>query len=128
MNLDALLFTKTHEWISISGDTAVMGISDFAVKLLTDIVFLSLPEPGKHVQKGETIGEIESVKAVSDLYAPLDGEIIETNTSLPDHLELLSDSPFEKAWIARIRLTNLDQVGHLMSFTDYLKHCEHSAH
>lgn len=128
MNLDALLFTKTHEWISISGDTAVMGISDFAVKLLTDIVFLSLPERGKHVRKGETIGEIESVKAVSDLYAPVDGEIIETNTSLPDHLELLSDSPFEKAWIAKIRLTNLDQVGQLMTFTDYLKHCEHNAH
>ncbi|MFN8710616.1 MAG: glycine cleavage system protein H, partial [Planctomyces sp.] len=80
---ESLRYTPTHEWIRVEDGMAVMGITDFAVKLLTDIVFIALPQQGKTVRQSEPIGEIESVKAVSDLYAPVDGEIVETNQALP---------------------------------------------
>ena len=128
MNAETLRFTKTHEWVSVDGDIAVIGISDFAVKLLTDIVFMDLPKTGKKVRQSESIGEIESVKAVSDLYAPIDGEIIEVNADLPDNLALLSDSPFDKAWIAKIRMSAPEQVAALMNHDAYLHHCATDGH
>lgn len=128
MNPQALRFAKTHEWVAVEGGVAVIGITDFAVKLLTDIVFMELPKVGKAVRQSDSIGEIESVKAVSDLYAPVDGEIIEVNTSLPDNLALLSDSPFEKAWIAKIRMSGPDQVTQLMDFAAYQQHCQAEGH
>lgn len=128
MNPQELRYAKTHEWVATNGDVAVIGISDFAVKLLTDIVFLELPKVGRAVRQAESIGEIESVKAVSDLYAPLDGEIIEVNTGLPDNLALLSDSPFDKAWIAKIRMSSPQQTDQLLDSAAYLKHCQAEAH
>ena len=123
-----LHFAKTHEWVAVEGDLAVIGISDFAVKLLTDIVFMELPRIGKKVRQSETIGEIESVKAVSDLYAPVDGEIVEVNADLPDNLSLLTESPFEKAWIAKIRMSAPEQVAGLLEHSAYLTHCENDGH
>ncbi|MBL8817584.1 MAG: glycine cleavage system protein GcvH [Planctomyces sp.] len=128
MNPASLRFTETHEWVSAEGNTATIGISDFAVHLLTDIVYMSLPKVGKVVRKGESIGEIESVKAVSDLYAPVDGEIIEVNSELADQQVLLSESPFEKGWIAKIRMTNPTQAEGLMNYDAYKAHCSSSGH
>ncbi|MCA9064056.1 MAG: glycine cleavage system protein GcvH [Planctomycetaceae bacterium] len=128
MDPQNLRFAKTHEWVSVEGDVATIGISDFAVKLLTDIVFLELPSVGTDVQQAETIGEIESVKAVSDLYAPVSGTIVEVNESLPDDLSQLSDSPFDAAWIARIRMNSPDQVDGLLNYSDYQAHCESGGH
>jgi glycine cleavage system H protein len=128
MTPETLRFASTHEWVSIDGPVATIGISDFAVRLLTDIVFLELPKVGRKVKQGESIGEIESVKAVSDLYAPVDGEVIEVNSALPDNLALLTDSPFEKAWIARIRMSLPEQPGKLMDYRAYSQHCEQEGH
>ncbi len=128
MNPENLRFTKTHEWVSVEGETATIGISDFAVKLLTDIVYLDLPKVGRSVRQSESVGEIESVKAVSDLYAPVDGQVTEVNAGLPDSLALLTESPYEKAWIARIRMSKPEQVQQLLSHADYLKHCEEAGH
>lgn len=128
MNPETLRFAKTHEWVAVDGEIATVGISDFAVKLLTDIVFLSLPAIGKTFSPGQSMGEIESVKAVSDVYAPVRGEVIEVNEKLPDNLTLLNDSPFEKAWIAKIRMTDAAQVSQLMSYAEYTAHCESGGH
>ncbi len=128
MNPESLRFAKTHEWVAVDGEIATVGISDFAVKLLTDIVFLSLPAIGKTFSPGQSMGEIESVKAVSDVYAPVRGEVIEVNDKLPDNLTLLNDSPFEKAWIAKIRMTDAAQVSQFMSYAEYTKHCESGGH
>ena len=123
-----LRFAKTHEWVAVDGDVATVGISDFAVKLLTDIVYLSLPAVGKKFSPGESIGEIESVKAVSEIYAPVRGVVTAINEELPDNLTLLNDSPYEKAWILKFRMADPSQVNHLLSYAEYLKHCENATH
>lgn len=97
-------FAKTHEWARTEADGLVtVGISDYAVAALTDLVFMQLPTVGKKVQAGESIGEIESVKAVSDVYAPVSGEIVAVNAALPGALETLGADPYGGGWIARIR-------------------------
>ncbi|RLS75550.1 MAG: glycine cleavage system protein GcvH [Planctomycetota bacterium] len=99
-----LKFAKTHEWIRPeAGGLATVGISAYAVEALTDLVFMQLPQVGKHVKAGESIGEIESVKAVSDFYAPVSGEIVEVNTPLAGSLETLGKDPYGAGWIVRIR-------------------------
>lgn len=128
MNPETLRFAKTHEWVAVDGDIATVGISDFAVQLLTDIVFLSLPSKGRSYSPGESMGEIESVKAVSDVYAPVHGEVIAVNEELPDNLSLLTDSPFDKAWIVRIRMSDPRQVDSLMNLAAYRTHCESTGH
>ncbi len=119
-----LKFARTHEWVSLQGDVATVGISDFAVKELTDVVHIELPKPGKKVSAGDVIGEIESVKAVSDLYAPLGGEIIEVNRSLEGDLGQLSDSPFGEGWIVKLKATNPAEAEQLLSYQDYQQQCE----
>ena len=128
MKPDDLYFAKTHEWVAVDGDVATVGISDFAVKLLTDIVYMSLPAVGKKFSPGESIGEIESVKAVSDIYAPVQGEVIAINEDLPDNLTLLNDSPYDKAWILKFRMADATQLKNLLSHAEYLKHCETATH
>lgn len=128
MKPESLRFAKTHEWVSVDGNVATVGISDFAVQLLTDVVFLDLPRVGRTVRQSETIGEIESVKAVSDLYSPVSGEVIEVNSGLPDNLALLTENPFGDAWMVKIRMTEPGQVDGLMDFAAYKQHCEHEAH
>jgi glycine cleavage system H protein len=99
-----LKFAKTHEWIRPeTGGLATVGISAYAVEALTDLVFMQLPTVGKRVKAGESIGEIESVKAVSDLYAPVSGEIVEVNAPLAGSLETLGKDPYGAGWIVRIR-------------------------
>ena len=123
MDPETLRYAKTHEWVSVDGDIATVGITDYAVKLLTDIVFLSLPVVGKSYRPGQPMGEVESVKAVSDIYAPVTGEVLEVNTGLPDQLQLLSDSPFDRAWIVKLRIVNPADLQNLLSSVDYVQHC-----
>jgi glycine cleavage system H protein len=106
-------YLNSHEWIKLIGDNAVIGITDFAVEELSsgnegDLVYCDLPEVGRTLDDGETFGEIESVKAVSDLNTPLAGEVIEINTAIEDHLEILSQDPWDRGWLIKIRLANKD--------------------
>ncbi len=104
MDPATLKFAKTHEWVHLDGDVATIGITDFAVQELTDLVYIDLPDVGRKFDAGEVFGEVESVKAVSDLYAPLGGEVLEVNRSLPDNLGLLSDDAFGKGWMIKLSL------------------------
>ncbi|WP_231739681.1 glycine cleavage system protein GcvH [Thalassoglobus polymorphus] len=117
-------FAKTHEWVALNGDVATIGISDFAVKELTDVVHIELPSVGKTVTAGEEMGEIESVKAVSDLYAPVSGEIVEVNDSLEADLGPLSDDPFQAGWIVKIKASNPTELDALMDHAAYQASCE----
>lgn len=121
-------FARTHEWVQVEGDVARVGISDFAVKELTDLVYIDLPSTGREVAAGESFGEVESVKAVSDLYAPVSGTITAVNADLPGNLQWLSDDAFGKGWIAQIKLKNAAEVNQLMSAADYAKFCESEQH
>ncbi|MFM7862748.1 MAG: glycine cleavage system protein GcvH [Planctomycetaceae bacterium] len=123
MDPETLYFAKTHEWVSVTGNVATVGIADFAVRLLTDIVYLSLPVAGKVYRPGQAMGEVESVKAVSDIYAPVSGEVLEVNSGLPDQLQLLSESPFERAWIVKLKLSDASELEKLMNRAQYLQHC-----
>lgn len=113
-------FAKSHEWIAPGeGGVATVGISAYAVEALTDLVFMQLPTVGRKVKAGESIGEIESVKAVSDLYAPVSGEIVEVNTSLPDHLETLGKDPFGTGWIVKLRVDDPAELASLLDRAAY---------
>lgn len=115
-----LKFAKTHEWVRADqGGIATVGISSYAVEALTDLVFMQLPVVGKKVKAGESIGEIESVKAVSDLYAPVSGEIVEVNTALPGQLETLGKDPYGGGWIARIKPDNPAEMAGLLDAAAY---------
>jgi len=127
-----LLYAKTHEWVHVSpdngGQVATVGISAFAVEALTDLVFMQLPEVGRKVSAGESFGEVESVKAVSDLYSPVDGEVIEANTKLPDKLETLGADPYGAGWIARIRMDSDAALADLLDYEAYQKQCAEEGH
>jgi glycine cleavage system H protein len=113
-------FAKSHEWIRPEADgLATVGISSYAVEALTDLVFMQLPAVGKKVKAGESIGEIESVKAVSDLYAPVSGEIVAVNTALPGQLETLGKDPFGAGWIVRIRPDDPAELNALLDQKSY---------
>ena len=100
----AMRFAKSHEWIRPEADgTATVGISAYAVEALTDLVFMQLPKVGSRVEAGQSFGEIESVKAVSDLYAPVSGEVVAVNATLPERLETLGKDPYGEGWIVRLR-------------------------
>jgi glycine cleavage system H protein len=128
VNREELLFAKTHEWIYLTEEdgvkTATMGLSDFAVEALTDLVFIELPEVGRQVKPEEAFCEVESVKAVSDVYAPVEGEVVAVNDALPDALETLSDDPYGAGWIAKIKIAGPQDVADLMDYQTYQKQCE----
>jgi glycine cleavage system H protein len=113
-------FAKTHEWIRLDDDgLATVGISAYAVEALTDLVFMQLPEVGRTVQAGESIGEIESVKAVSDFYAPVSGEVVEVNAALPAKLETLGQDPYGAGWLVRLRPTAAAELASLLDQAAY---------
>ncbi len=128
MDLASLRYAKTHEWVRVDGDVATIGITDFAVKALTDLVYVDLPAVGKRVAVGDTLGEVESVKAVSDIYAPINGEIIEVNSPLADDLDLLSKDAFGKGWMVKVRMSNAADVNAMMDRSAYEVHCASEAH
>ncbi|RMG65973.1 MAG: glycine cleavage system protein GcvH [Calditrichaeota bacterium] len=122
MNLpEELYYTKDHEWARVEGDTATVGITDYAQSELGDIVYVELPEVGTTVKQGESFGTIEAVKAVSDLYAPLSGEVTEVNTNLEDSPELVNQDPYGAGWMIKIKISNPDEVNNLLSKADYEK-------
>jgi len=113
-------FAKTHEWIRPeTGGAATVGISAYAVAALTDLVFMQLPAVGRRVKAGESIGEIESVKAVSDIYAPVSGEIVAVNTALPGSLETLGKDPFGEGWLVQIRPDDPRELDGLLDRSAY---------
>ena len=127
MKSEELLYASTHEWVHIiekdNEKFATIGISAFAIEALTDLVFIQLPEVGQVVSTGSSLGEIESVKAVSDIYSPVDGEIVEVNSPLANSLETFSEDPYGEGWIARIRITDQAGVAQLMDYEAYQKQC-----
>ncbi|MFH0874368.1 MAG: glycine cleavage system protein GcvH [archaeon] len=103
-------YSKEHEWIIISGTEGTVGISDHAQKALKDIVFIELPTAGKKLEQGKPFCVIESVKSVSDVYSPVNGEVIDVNDELDDHPELVNESPYDKGWIAKVKITSADKA------------------
>jgi glycine cleavage system H protein len=116
-----LKYTKDHEWIRIDGDTGAVGITNFAQQQLGDVVYVDLPEVGTRVTAGQTFGSIESVKAVSDLYAPVSGEVIEVNTTLKDAPEQVNAKPHE-TWMIKVRLSDAGELNGLMDAAAYQAH------
>ena len=114
-----LRFTKTHEWVRLDGDVATVGITDHAQSELGDITYLELPEIGDDVSRSQPFGIVESVKAASDIYAPVDGEVVERNEQAVEAPDLVNSSPYDRAWLVKIRLADPSQVETLMTPADY---------
>ena len=112
-------YTKEHEWILVEGDTGTVGLTDHAQKELGDIVYVDLPKPGMAVEAGKALGSVESVKAVSDMYSPVSGEVLEVNGLLATAPEKLNEDPHGAAWLVKIRLSNPAEIDGLMSAADY---------
>ena len=119
MNPEDLKYSEEHEWLRMEGDTAVIGITHFAQDSLGDVVFVELPEVGSDVGQFEKMGEIESVKAVSDLYCPIGGRVVEVNDSLNDSPELVNDSPYEEGWMIKVEVSDSSEIDRLMSASEY---------
>jgi glycine cleavage system H protein len=116
---DNLKYSKEHEWVRVDGDTATMGITDHAQQELGDIVYVDLPKPGAKVEQGKALGSVESVKAVSDIYAAVSGEVLEINAALAEAPETLNQDPHGDGWLVKIRLGDAAEVAGLMSAADY---------
>jgi glycine cleavage system H protein len=129
MTLDPqkLLYAPTHEWVYVepspAGKLATVGLSDFAIKALTDLVHLELPAVGKRVTAGQPLGEVESVKAVSDLYSPVDGAVVEVNSALTDNLDTITQDPYGAGWLVKIRLSDESALKKLLDYASYQKQC-----
>jgi glycine cleavage system H protein len=112
-------YTKEHEWVRLEGDTAVVGITDYAQNELGDVVFVELPEAGATVTQGQTFGVVESVKAASDLYAPVGGTVLETNSALRDAPDLVNKEPFAGGWMLKVKPASAAELDSLMDATAY---------
>jgi glycine cleavage system H protein len=119
---DQYRYTKEHEWVTVNGGIGTVGITDHAQSELGDIVYVDLPKVGSTAQQGGTIGSVESVKAVSDIYSPISGEVVEINEALASAPEKLNEDPHGAAWLVKIRLGNPDEVNKLLSAADYQKY------
>jgi glycine cleavage system H protein len=115
-------YTAEHEWVLVEGDTGTVGITDYAQHELGDIVYVDLPKTGTHVEQGKGLGSVESVKAVSDIFAPVSGEVIEVNPALADAPEKLNQDPHGSGWLVKIKLSDPGQAGSLMDAAAYEKH------
>jgi len=114
-----LKYTSDHEWIRVDGDEIVVGVTDFAQGELGDVVFIEIETEGESLSKGDTFGTIEAVKTVSDLYMPLDGEVVEVNSALEDTPELVNSEPYESGWMIKIKMNDPSQLNELLSAQDY---------
>ena len=128
MDKKTLLFAPTHEWVFLEGDVATVGISKFAVDQLTDLIMIELPPVGTKLTAGKSFGEVESVKAVSDLYAPLGGEVVEVNSQVSGNVQLLAEDPFEKGWLVKIKVTEPLDTSGLMDLFTYEKKVAEEGH
>ncbi|WLD92729.1 glycine cleavage system protein GcvH [Alkalihalobacillus sp. AL-G] len=116
-----LRYSEEHEWVKVNGNKAYIGITDFAQDELGDIVFVELPEVGDEIELDEPFGSVESVKTVSELYAPLSGKVVEINEDLEDNPEFVNESPYDKAWMVVIELSDEGELDKLMTAEDYEK-------
>lgn len=121
---EELKYTEEHEWVLVEEDVATIGITDFAQEQLGDVVFVELPEVGDELEMGKTFGVVESVKAVSDIYAPVTGEVVEVNEELPDEPEILNSSPYDDGWMIKIKLTDPGELDELMDASSYQEFIE----
>lgn len=133
LNPQDLKYSKTHEWVLVQTDAAgdkiaTVGLSAFALEALSDLVHVDLPEVGRQVTAGEAMAEIESVKAVSDVYSPVDGEIVEVNGELEDKLENLADDAYEGGWFVKIKIADETGLADLLDLATYQKQCEEEEH
>jgi glycine cleavage system H protein len=119
MNPKNLKFTRTHEWVKLDGDVATVGISRFAVDQLTDLIMIDLPSVGSRVTPGKSFGEIESVKAVSDLYAPVGGEVVEVNAAVAADVQILGEDPYEKGWLIKVKVDDRTALESLLDSAAY---------
>ena len=117
-------YTKEHEWVEVDGDTATVGITNHAQESLGDIVFIDLPTVGKEVKSNEELCVIESVKAASDIYAPIDGEVIEINNNLNDDASIVNQDPEKEGWIFKMKIADPSQYNNLMTLDEYLASLE----
>lgn len=127
LNPQELKYNTSHEWVGLSNqggeELAVIGITDFALEQLTDLVFMELPEAGSSVTQGQQFGEVESVKAVSPLYSPVSGQVVEVNHELVSDLEKMAADPFGQGWLLRVRLADKSELTSLLDFTAYQQQC-----
>jgi glycine cleavage system H protein len=128
MDPKTLRFTPTHEWVHLDGAVATVGISKFAVDQLTDLIMIDLPSVGTKVSAGKSFGEVESVKAVSDLYAPVSGEVVEVNADVSNNVQLLADDPYEQGWLVKVRVEDASQVADLLDHEAYQRKVSEEAH
>ena len=118
---DDLRYTDDHEWVDVEASTGTIGITDYAQTELTDIVFVELPQVGDSVTRGESFGTIEAIKAVSDLFSPLDGTVVEVNVNLEDRPDIVNDDPYGEGWMIRVEIADAGQLNDLLSAADYEK-------
>jgi glycine cleavage system H protein len=119
MDPENLRYTKEHEWVRVEGDTGIIGITFHAQKELGDIVYVDLPKPGTLIQQNRTIGSVESVKAVSDIYTPVSGEVVEVNGLLAESPETLNKDPYGTGWLVKIKLSEPGQAAKLLTAAEY---------
>jgi glycine cleavage system H protein len=119
-----LKYIDSHEWIRVEGDCAVVGVTDHAQESLGDVVFVELPEVGAELAAGDEAGVVESVKAASDIYSPLSGEIVEVNTELEDAPETVNDSPYDDGWFFKIKLSDMSELDDLLDADAYKDVCD----
>jgi glycine cleavage system H protein len=120
----SVYYTKDHEWIRVDGDTATVGITDFAQGQLGDVVFVEVPEAGRHVTQGGEAAVVESVKAASDVYSPVSGEVVEGNAALVDDPALVNTDPEGEGWFFKLRLADTHEINDLMNADQYKAHCD----
>ncbi len=116
---DELRYTEEHEWVRVADDEATVGITDYAQSELGDVVFVELPKMDRELKRGDQLASVESVKAVSEVYAPVSGRVTAVNTDLVERPELLNQSPYEEGWMARMKLSDPSELGSLMSAAQY---------
>lgn len=130
MDPKSLRFAPTHEWVSLQDDVATVGISKFAVEQLTDLILIDLSRcaPGTKLQKGKPFGEVESVKAVADLYAPIDGEVVEVNPALTADVQVLAEDPYDRGWLLKVRPSDPSTIAGMLDHDAYQEKIAESPH
>ena len=126
--MSTVKYTRDHEWVKVEGNIATVGITDFAVQELGDLVYVELPVIGDEVRAGERLAAVESVKAASDVFAPVSGEVVEANEALDDDAGLLNESPMDEGWIARVEMSDPKELDALMDRTEYDEFVKEASH
>ena len=121
---EGLKFTKEHEWVLVEDQVAIIGLTEYAEQELGDVVYVELPEVGEKIVKDDPFGAVESVKAVSDIYAPVSGTVVEVNDTLPDSPETINDDPYGDGWLIKVEMTDKDDLKDLMSAEEYAEYVE----